>query len=373
MEVQHMARRAFALLAGVCLLMVAALPATAANVNSQNAFVVTNLQSDVPGRAAHTDADLVNGWGIAALPTSPWWVNDNGTHRSTLYNGNTGAKVALTVDVAGAGGQPANPTGIVANTSAEFVITGSSGATTAARFIFDGEDGAISAWNGGTSSVVKATSTNGAIYKGLATGTVGSGVDAKSYLYAADFHNNHVDVYNGSFALQDWGSAFVDPGLPAGYAPFGIQNIAGRIFVTYAKQDADAEDEIAGPGLGFVSAFGTDGSFGGRVALGGDLDAPWGLAWAPSSWGHFGGHLLVGNFGDGRINGYRESGGSWEARGHLKGTDHQPITIDGLWGIGFGNNNGSNGGGAGPTTTLFFAAGPDDESHGLFGSVSAAP
>jgi uncharacterized protein (TIGR03118 family) len=371
MEVLHMARRTFALLAGVCLLMVAALPVTAANVNSQNAFVVTNLQSDVPGRAAHTDADLVNGWGIAALPTSPWWVADNGTHKSTLYNGNTGLKLGLIVDIAGDGG-PADPTGIVSNTSSEFAISDAPG-TPATKFIFDSEDGTVSAWNGGTTSVVKATSTNGAIYKGLATGTVGSGAAAKNYLYATDFHNNHVDVYDGSFALKDWGNAFVDPGLPAGYAPFGIQTIAGRVFVTYAKQDADAEDEIAGPGLGFVSAFGTDGSFEGRVASGGDLDAPWGLAWAPSSWERFGGHLLVGNFGDGRINGYRESGGSWEARGHLKAPNHTPIAIDGLWGIGFGNNDGSNGGLAGPTTTLFFAAGPDDESHGLFGSISAAP
>jgi uncharacterized protein (TIGR03118 family) len=370
MEVQYMARRVLALLASVGLLMVGALPATAANINSQNAFVVTNLQSDVPGRAAHTDPDLVNGWGIAALPTSPWWVADNGTHRSTLYNGNTGLKVALTVDVAGAGG-PADPTGIVANTSAEFVITGSSGATTAARFIFDSEDGTVSAWNGGPASVLKATSPDGAIYKGLAIGSVGTGAASKSYLYATDFHNARVDVYDGTFALQAWAGAFVDPGIPAGYAPFGIQNIAGQIFVTYAKQDADAEDEIAGPGLGFVSAFGTDGSFHGRVASGGDLNAPWGLTWAPASRERFGGHLLVGNFGDGRINGYRASDGSWEARGHLKGTDHQPIVIDGLWGIGFGNNDGTNNGGAGPTSTLFFAAGPDDESHGLFGSIAA--
>jgi uncharacterized protein (TIGR03118 family) len=370
MEVQQMARRVLALLASVGLLMLAAVPASGANINSQNAYVVTNLQSDVPGRAAHTDPNLVNGWGIAALPTSPWWVADNGTYRSTLYNGNTGEKVALTVDVAGNGG-PADPTGIVSNTSPEFVITGSGGATSAARFIFDGEDGAISAWNGGPTSVVKATSTNGAIYKGLAIGTVGTGADAKAYLYATDFQNNHVDVLNGTFTFQHWAGAFVDPGLPAGYAPFGIQNIGGRIFVTYAKQDADAEDEIAGPGLGFVSAFGTDGSFQGRVASGGDLNAPWGLAMAPASWERFGGHLLVGNFGDGRINGYRWSGGSWEARGHLKLANHHPIVIDGLWGIGFGNNNGSNNGGAGPTSTLFFAAGPDDETHGLFGSISA--
>jgi uncharacterized protein (TIGR03118 family) len=362
-----MARRVLALLASIGLLMIGAVPATAASINSSNAFVVHNLQSDVPGRAANTDPDLVNGWGIAALPTSPWWVADNGTHKATLYNGNTGEKVTgVIVDVAGAGGQPGDPTGIVANTSTEFVITGSGGATTPARFIFDGEDGTVSAWNGGSSSVVEATSPDGAIYKGLAIGSVGTGTAAVNYLYATDFHNARVDVYDGTFTLQHLVGAFVDPGIPAGYAPFGIQNIAGRIFVTYAKQDAAAEDEIAGPGFGFVSVFGTDGSFQGRVASGGALNAPWGLAMAPSSWQRFGGHLLVGNFGDGRINGYRASGGSWEARGHLKGTNHRPIVIDGLWGIGFGNNAA-----AGPASTLFFAAGPDDETHGLFGSITA--
>jgi len=363
-----MTKRVLVLLASVALLLIGAMPATAADINSQNAFVVTNLQSDVPGLAAHTDPDLVNGWGIAALPTSPWWVADNGTHRSTLYNGNTGLKItALVVDVAGNGG-PANPTGIVANTTAEFVITGSSGATSAARFIFDSEDGTVSAWNGGTSSVVEATSPD-AVYKGLAIGTVAA--TGKSYLYANDFHHARVDVFDGSFALQTWAGAFVDPGIPAGYAPFGIQNLGGNIFVTYAKQDAVAHDEIDGPGLGFVSEFKTDGSFIGRVASRGDLNAPWGLAWAPSSWERFGDHLLVGNFGDGRINGYRPTSDGWEARGHLKTPNHQPLVIDRLWGIGFGNNNGTNKGAAGPTSTLFFAAGPDDEAHGLFGSISA--
>ena len=362
-----MAKRLFALLASVGLLMVGTLPASAANINSQNAFVVTNLQSDVSGRALHTDPDLVNGWGITASGTSPWWVADNGTHKSTLYNGTSGLKLASPiVDVIGSGGAPADPTGVVFNGSTEFVITGSGGSTSSARFIFDSEDGTVSGWNGGTASVLKATSPDGAIYKGLAIGRVGSGTDAPSYLYATDFHNSRVDVYNGTFTLVHWAGAFVDPGIPAGFAPFGIQTIGSEVFVTYAKQDAAAEVEIAGPGLGYVSAFGTDGSFHGRVASGGDLNAPWGLAMAPAGWERFGGHLLVGNFGDGRINGYRASDGSWEARGHLKGTDHRPIVIDGLWGIGFGNN-----GGAGPSTTLFFAAGPDDETHGLFGSISA--
>jgi uncharacterized protein (TIGR03118 family) len=194
---------------------------------------------------------------------------------------------------------------------------------------------------------------------------VSSGGTSHAYLYAADFHNNHVDVLDGAWTFRNWAGAFVDPNLPAGFAPFGIQNLNGEIFVTYAKQDGDAEDEIAGPGLGYVDAYGTDGSFHRRVASGGALNAPWGLALAPAGWEKFGGQLLVGNFGDGRINAFRPTSSGWQADGHLKLQNHRPIVIDGLWGIGFGNN-----GGAGPTNVLYFAAGPDDESHGLFGSIS---
>jgi uncharacterized protein (TIGR03118 family) len=360
-----MARRVLALLAGVGLLILGAAPAGAANINSQNAYRVTNLDSDVAGRATFLDSDLQNGWGIVAGPTTPWWVADNGTHKSTLYNGNTGAKItAVIVDVAGAGGQPADPTGIVFNGRNTDFLLNPAAATSGARFIFDGEDGAISGWAGGSVSTVKFTSANGAIYKGLAIGTS----NGHQYLYANDFHNNHVDVIDATWTEQHWAGAFVDPGLPAGYAPFGIQDIAGHLFVTYAKQDADAKDEIAGPGLGFVDEYGTDGSFMGRVASRGALNAPWGLAWAPNDWQRFGGHLLVGNFGDGRINGFRPTSSGWEARGHLKDAASHPIVIDGLWGIGFGNNAG-----AGSDHNLYFAAGPDDESHGLFGSIGAAP
>jgi uncharacterized protein (TIGR03118 family) len=366
MEVQHMARRILALLASVGLLMIGAVPANAANFNSRNAFVVHKLQSDVPGRAANTDPDLVNGWGIAALPMSPWWVADNGTHKSTLYSGVTGLKLGLVVNVAGNGG-PADPTGVVANTSPEFAISATAG-TPPTRFIFDSEDGTVSAWNGGTTSVVMATSPDGAIYKGLAIGSVTSGLTTHSFLYATDFHNARVDVYDGTITLVHWANAFVDPRIPHGYAPFGIQTIGSQVFVTYAKQDAIAKDEIQGRGRGFVSVFGTDGSFQGRVASRGALNAPWGIAMAPSGWGRFGGDLLIGNFGDGRINAYRPDEATWEPHGHLKGKNHRAIVIDGLWGIGFGNDAA-----AGPSTTLYFAAGPNDETHGLFGSITAAP
>ncbi len=358
-----MPRRLVVLIAGLALLLVAAAPTTARNSNSMNAYVVHNLQSDQEDAApTPADPDLVNGWGITASATSPWWVSDNGTGKSTLYNG-AGAKQGLVVNVTGAAG-PAKPTGVVFNGNAAFPLT--NGGSDFARFIFDSEDGTISAWAGGTASTLKVTSPDGAIYKGLAIGTVSSGGTTHPYLYAADFHHARVDVYDGAFVLQHWAGAFVDPGIPAGFAPFGIQNLGGTIYVTYAKQDAAAEDEIAGPGLGYVSAFGTDGSFIGRVASGGSLNAPWGLAWAPAGWQRFGDNLLVGNFGDGRINGFGATSGGWEDRGHLKLTNHHPLVIDGLWGIGFGN-----GAGSGPTTSLYFAAGPDDESHGLFGSITA--
>jgi uncharacterized protein (TIGR03118 family) len=351
-------KRILAIVASLGLLALVAAPAVARNVNATNTYAVHNLVSDgsVPGTA--TDADLVNPWGITASSTSPWWVADNGTDKSTLYNG-AGGKIGLTVTVEG------GPTGTVFNGTADFVVH--SGTTSgAARFLFATQDGTIRGWNPGVpagSTVAQlAATTPDAIYTGLAIASVGSA----NYLYAADFHHARVDVLNGSFALQSWAGAFVDPGLPAGYAPFGIQTLNGMIFVAYALQDADAEEEIAGAGLGYVSSFATDGSFLGRVASRGSLNAPWGLALAPARFGKFSGDLLVGNFGDGRINAYAWTGTAWEARGPMKGTNHRPISIDGLWGIGFGN-----GAGSGPVTTLYFAAGPDEETHGLFGSITA--
>jgi uncharacterized protein (TIGR03118 family) len=172
-------------------------------------------------------------------------------------------------------------------------------------------------------------------------------------------------VFDTHFDLVQSPGGFVDPGLPSGFAPFGIQNIGGTLFVTFAKQDG--ADEVDHQSLGFVDRFSTSGTFLGRVATRGQLDAPWGLAWAPAGFGRFGGDLLVGNFGNGRINAYeQQADGTFAHRGELRDAGHKPITIDGLWGIGFGN-----GAASGPVTTLYFAAGPDDESHGLFGSIEA--
>jgi len=344
-----------------------AAPVSAANISSQNSYSVTALVSDTGVGGSKVDTNLVNGWGITASSTSPWWVANNHTDTSTLYRGD-GTIVPRVVSV------PGGPTGTVFNGVGTFPVS-AGGATANSVFIFANEDGEIRGWNPGVPgpntnvTEVGATGENDASYKGLAIGTAGG----NAYLYAADFHNGKVDVYSSSWALQSW--SLVDPGIPAGFAPFGIQNLNGMIFVTYAKQDADAEDEIAGEGLGYVSAFGTDGSFLGRVASGGALNAPWGLAWAPATDGHgnpgfgkFSGDLLVGNFGDGRINAFAWTSDGWEARGHLKTANHLPLVVDGLWGIGFGN-----GAGSGPTTTLYFAAGPDDETHGLYGSITSNP
>jgi uncharacterized protein (TIGR03118 family) len=345
--------------AALVLAVVSAL-ASATSAASPNSYVVTNLVSDEPGVALTLDPDLVNPWGLAALAQSPWWVADNETDVSTLYQGN-GTKVPLEVAIPGGA-----PTGLVANPGGSFVVT-SGMLSGPSRFIFDTETGVIAGWSPAVNltQAIGVVNRPGSIYKGLAIGSTGTG----DRLYAADFKNAHVDVFDASFTLLDLPGAFVDPKLPDGYAPFGIANLGGRIFVAYAKQDAEQEDEVAGQGRGFVSQFDTAGNFIRRVASHGQLNAPWGLALAPSSFGAFGGDLLVGNFGDGEINAYEQQpDGSYERVGALRGPDHKPIVIDGLWALDFGRGMGTP---SGPSDTLFFTAGPDEETHGLFGSIRA--
>jgi uncharacterized protein (TIGR03118 family) len=348
-------KRILAVPFAIGLVVALALPSAARNPNGQNTYAVHNLVSDVPGAAEHVDPLLVNSWGIAASSTSPWWVADNETDASTLYGG-AGNKIPLEVSV------PGGPTGIVFNGSGDFVVTNGD-VSGPARFIFATEAGTILGWNptADPTHAITAATVEGANYKGLAIGSSSVG----NVLYAADFHNAAVQVFDSTFDPVELDGDFTDSGIPDGFAPFGIQDLGGVIYVAYAMQDDEAEDEIAGPGLGYVSAFDLDGHFLGRVASGGELNAPWGLAWAPSGFGKFSGDLLVGNFGDGRINGFAMTEDGWESRGPMKGTDHRPIVIDGLWGIGFGN-----GAGSGSATSLYFAAGPDDEEHGLFGSVT---
>jgi uncharacterized protein (TIGR03118 family) len=341
--------RSLGILAATAALMLSGVAAAQAHGNG-NVYKKRNLVSDIEGVARITDPNLVNPWGLAAGPATPVWVADNGTDKSTLYSGGVRRSipviVPLVVDIAGGA-----PTGTVFNPTSGFPVNGAP-----ARFIFDSEAGTITAWNSGTTAQTVVPSS-GAIYKGLAIATKGK----EPLLYAADFHGAKIDVFDQSFAPVTAPGGFVDPNLPAGFAPFNVQELAGKIVVAYAKQDADAEDEVAGPGLGYVDVFDTGGHLLRRLISQGQLNAPWGLALAPSHFGAFSGDLLVGNFGDGAINAYDPRTGQFE--GQLKNKDGNPIKVNGLWALRFGN------GVTGTPTTLLFTAGIADEAHGLFGEI----
>ena len=350
-----MARRLIAIGAVIVLTLVIAIPVAAHDDHHapgrDNAYTVKVLaQGPTP------DTDLVNGWGISRLPTSPWWVSDNGTDQSTLYKAD-GSKQGLKVAIPGGA-----PTGTVSSTNAADFHGD--------PFLFDSEAGVISGWRGAlgtTAEVGNDDHAGDAVYKGLAIGTADVGKGMATYLYATDFHNGRIDVFDNTFASQTWSGAFVDPKLPKGYAPFGIQNLKGLLFVTYAKTQPGSDDELAGQGRGVVDVFLTDGTFFGRVARGGGLNAPWGLAWAPADFGRFSGDLIVGNFGDGKLHAYSQDGGRWHSDGVLRGANHRAVVVDGLWGIAFGGGAVNNG----PTNTMFFAAGPNDEAGGAFGTIDA--
>ena len=328
-----------------------------------------NLISDVPGVADHTDSSLVNAWGLDAANTSPWWMADNGMGMTTLYNVSSGSIVEFLVP--GAGGKQAVPTGLVFNGGNGFVVNNGVGSPSAARFIFDAEDGTISAFKGNPIVIVVPNPNapaHGAVYKGLAIDSRTAG----QFLYASDFHNGKVDVFDRSFHHVTLSGNFTDPNLPAGFAPFGIQNINGTLYVTYALQDDVKHDDVAGPGNGYVDAYDLSGNLMRRVASAGELNSPWGLALAPEGFGRFSGDLLVGNFGDGRIHAFDPatftSAGEFEAVGLLHSEAGKPVVIDGLWSLQFGHGTTSSSAN-GLTTTLFFTAGPDGENHGLFGTL----
>jgi uncharacterized protein (TIGR03118 family) len=332
-------------------------------------YAQTNLVSDQAGVAPVTDANLVNAWGLARSATSPWWVADNHTGVSTLYNGAgqpfpspTPLVVTIPPPPNSPLGAVSAPTGLIFNATAGFVV-GTGTASGPAVFIFDTEDGTISGWspmaNPTEAILVVDDSDSGAIYKGLASGSNAGG----NFIYTTDFHNGSVDAYDSTFAEVELAGDFSDPSIPSGFAPFGIHNLNNSLYVTYAKQDENKEDDVAGPGNGYVNVFDTNGHRLSRFASQGTLNSPWGVVLAPLNFGPFSGAVLIGNFGDGRINAFSASGAFL---GQLATLSDTPITISGLWALGFGN-----GANAGSTTTLFFTAGPNDEEHGLFGMITA--
>jgi uncharacterized protein (TIGR03118 family) len=335
---------------------------------ARGSFHQTNLVSDIPGLALSTDANLKNPWGLSSSATSPIWVSDNNAGVSTLYRGD-GSTVSLVVTIPAPDSPTGGtPTGTVFNTTASDFQVSKGTAKAKALFLFATEDGTILGWNpavGGTSATIAVDKSaipdaaNGAVYKGLTLGTAG----ANNYLYAANFRSGNVDVFDKDFHQVTLAGSFSDPNLPSGFAPFGVENLGGQIFVTYAKQDADRHDDVRGPGNGVVDVFATDGTLVRRFATGGTLNSPWGLAMSPATFGNFHGDVLVGNFGDGRINAFTPAG---VLRGQLKSETSAAIEIEGLWGLRFGN-----GGSGGDPGTLFFAAGINDEADGLFGKIQS--
>ncbi len=317
-------------------------------------YTQTNIVSDQPGQAALTDPNLVNAWGMSHGPNTPVWVSDNGTNKSTLYTGANGVAppsiVGLVVSIPGGA-----PTGQVFNDTTGFDLPGT---TTPARFMFASEDGDITVWNGGTAAVI-AKHVDGAVYKGLGLAHSPFG----PLLLAADFTGGVVDVFDSSFTKLDVPLLFHDPNLPKGYGPFNVTELGGKVYVTYAKIDPVTGDDVAGPGRGFVDVYTNYGALISRLVSHGALNSPWGLAIAPADFGRFSNDLLVGNFGNGRINVYDPTTGHF--LGALSTSAGNPIVIDGLWALIVGDPA------AGGTDSVWFSAGPDDEQHGLVGLLNA--
>jgi uncharacterized protein (TIGR03118 family) len=310
-------------------------------------YQVTNLVSNVAGGGKTIDPDLVNAWGIAFSPTGPFWVSDNGTGLSTLYTGK-GVKQSLVVTVPSASGVGmGTPTGMVFNSTTDFVVT-QNGKSGAAAFIFDTLDGTISGWSPSVNPTVAviAVNTPGSVYTGLAIGVS----NGSNFIYAADSANNKVDIYDGNFKFV---SSFTDPNLPAGSEPYGIQNINNQLFVTFTNTK----------GTGAVDIFDLSGNLVKTFTKGGTLRTPWGLALAPSNFGPASSAILVGNLGDGRINAFNATTG--KLIGQLKTTTGTTLSINGLWGLAFGAGNMMNG----QKNQLFFSAGPAGYSQGLFGVI----
>ena len=332
------------------------------------------------------DANLVNPWGISESPSSPFWISDNGSSQSTLYN-TAGMPQSLVVTIPTPGdllGASGTPTGTAFNitfgtATPQFKISGfTSGGTPTTQpaiFLFVTEDGTIVGWNPnvnppgtvapfGRHAVIAKDHSGSAIYKGMAVTTDSTG---NAFLYATNFKSGNVEVYDGNFnpasGLPD--GAFIDPKLPRNFAPFNVAVISGKVFVTYAMKEPGGNDDVAGQGHGIVDTYDLEGNLLARFAQHGQLDSPWGMALAPSGWGELGGKVLIGNFGNGQINAFDPDSGQFV--GKMRDINGQAIVIDGLWALKFGNN-----GNGGDPNKLYFTAGPNGEADGLFGNLSPA-
>jgi uncharacterized protein (TIGR03118 family) len=330
-----------------------------------NAYYQHNLVSDTAGVADFTDPNLVNPWGIATTASSPFWVDDGGTGLSTVYSSNGAASSTHAIVPASATGpSTSTPTGIVANGTGGFAVVAGKNPS----FIFSTAQGTISGW----ASSVDAThaqlmvdnSSLGAVYYGLAINSTTT--TATPILYAPNFHSGAIDMFDTNYKPVSVTGAFADASVPSGYAPFNIWNIGGKLYVTYAKQDAAKQNSVAGAGNGYVAVFDLSGNLIQHLVSGGQLNAPWGVAIAPATFGAFANDLLVGNFGDGAINAYDPNSGAYI--GALQDPSGNTIHISGLWALIVGN-----GGSGGDVNAVYFAAGIGGEQHGLLGSLQAAP
>ncbi|MDE3196263.1 MAG: TIGR03118 family protein [Acidobacteriota bacterium] len=349
---------------------------TMAQPNGANSYIQINLVSNTKGNAAVTDPNLIDPWGIAISTASPFWLSNHLSGTSTLYNG-AGTIVPIVVTIppgsASPSGSLGRPTGQVQNnlsasSPAPFLLPAPNGK--AAAFIFDTDDGTISAWNNGVSAstavITVDNSASKAVYKGLAIGSSSVGPT----LYAANFRSGTIEAYDGKWAPAALTGNFSNSGIPSGFAPFNIWNLDGKLYVTYAKQDSDKFLDVAGPGNGYVAVFDTDGNLLSNLIFENPFDSlrplnsPWGLAIAPAHWGAFGGALLVGNFGDGKINAFNAATGAY--MGPLQDASGNPIVNPGLWALIFGN--GKSGGDA---NTLYIAAGEPNGSSAPRGLIAA--
>jgi uncharacterized protein (TIGR03118 family) len=334
---------------------------SAATVNN---YLVHNLVADQAGVADHTDPNLVNPWGNAFSATSPFWIADEGTGLSTLYDGTGTPNATTVVSIPAAGGKttPGPVTGVIQNsvTTAFLVAAGKQ-----SQFAFCSADGAITGWNSSVNAkqalILLDNSKNNAVYYGCAAATPTGGTPQ---LYVANLNSGKVEVYDQN--MNPIAAAFANPAIPAGYAPFNVQILAGQVWVAYALQNTAKNGWVAGAGNGYVAAYDLTGKLVGPTISGGSLNAPWGMTIAPSSFGYFATALLVGNFGDGKINAYNATSGN--PVGALDDLNGNPITIPGLWWIGFGNN-----GSHIDPATLYFTAGSGNQQHGLLGSIQSAP